>query len=294
MPYLNYHHLKYFRSIASLGGLNKAAEHLNVSPSSLSVQLKALEEQLGHPLFIREGRSLLLTEAGKIALSYAETVFKSGDDLLATMKGLSTNGQKILRIGALSNLSRNFQVSFLREFIHREDVEIIIHSGSLTEHLNKLHNLTLDLILSNQAVPIEINSELKNILIADQPVSLIGHKGALKKKNNETFPNILDGLSIILPGRGCALRSAIDRVVGDAGIKLRVLAEVDDMAMLRLLVRDSKAFAIVPPLVVIDELNSGELVEYAKLADIKENFFCIIKDQKFPNPMLKEILEKYA
>ena len=229
MPYLNYHHLKYFRSIARLGGLNKAAEHLNVSPSSLSVQLKALEEQLGHPLFIREGRSLLLTEAGKIALSYAETVFKSGDDLLATMKGLNTNGQKILRIGALSNLSRNFQVNFLREFIHREDVEIIIHSGSLAEHLNKLHSLSLDLILSNQAAPIEINSELKNILIADQPVSLIGHKGALKKKKNESFPQILDGLSLILPGRGCALRSAIDRIVGDAGIKLRILAEVDDM-----------------------------------------------------------------
>ena len=65
------------------------------------------------------------------------------------------------------------------------------------------------------------------------------------------------------------------------------------MAMLRLLVRDSKAFAIVPPLVVIDELNSGELVEYAKVSDITENFFCIIKEQKFPNPMVKEILQKY-
>lgn len=88
MPYLNYHHLKYFRAIARQGGLTKAAEHLNVSPSSLSVQLKALEEQLGHALFfLREGKSLLLTDAGKIALSYAESVFKSGDDLLATMRG---------------------------------------------------------------------------------------------------------------------------------------------------------------------------------------------------------------
>ena len=278
MPYLNYHHLKYFRAIARQGGLTKAAEHLNVSPSSLSVQLKALEEQLGHALFLREGKSLLLTDAGKIALSYAESVFKSGDDLLATMRGLSTDKRKILRIGAVANLSRNFQLSFLRNLIIQEDVEIIIHSGNFSELLNQLQSLSIDLLLSNQAAPVEINSEWKNKLISDQSVSLIGHKQGIKQKKKINFPADLEGLSLVLPGRGCAIRSAVDRIVGDAGVKIKILAEVDDMAMLRLIVRDSKAFTIVPPVVVIDELKTGELVEYAQIPEIKESFFCITKE----------------
>jgi LysR family transcriptional activator of nhaA len=259
----------------------------------LSVQLKALEEQLGHALFLREGKSLLLTDAGKIALSYAESVFKSGDDLLATMRGLSTDKRKILRIGAVANLSRNFQLSFLRNLIIQEDVEIIIHSGNFSELLNQLQSLSIDLLLSNQAAPVEINSEWKNKLISDQSVSLIGHKQGIKQKKKINFPADLEGLSLVLPGRGCAIRSAVDRIVGDAGVKIKILAEVDDMAMLRLIVRDSKAFTIVPPVVVIDELKTGELVEYAQIPEIKESFFCITKEQKFPNPVLKDLLSKY-
>ncbi len=293
MPYLNYHHLKYFRAIARQGGLTKAAEHLNVSPSSLSVQLKALEDQLGHALFLREGKSLILTDAGKIALSYAESVFKSGDDLLATMRGLGTDNRKILRVGAVSNLSRNFQLNFLSELIVREDVEIIIHSGTLSEMLSQLQNLSIDLVLSNQAAPVEIHSEWKNKLISDQTVSLIGHKQAIKSKKKFNFPQDLEGLSLVLPGRGCAIRSAVDRILGEVGIKIKILAEVDDMAMLRLIVRDSQAFTIVPPVVVIDELKTGELVEYAQIPDIKEVFYCITKEQKFPNPVLNELLAKY-
>lgn len=293
MPYLNYHHLKYFRAIARQGGLTKAAEHLNVSPSSLSVQLKALEDQLGHALFLREGKSLILTDAGKIALSYAESVFKSGDDLLATMRGLGTDNRKILRVGAVSNLSRNFQLNFLSELIVREDVEIIIHSGTLSEMLSQLQNLSIDLVLSNQAAPVEIHSEWKNKLISDQTVSLIGHKQAIKSKKKFNFPQDLEGLSLVLPGRGCAIRSAVDRILGELGIKIKILAEVDDMAMLRLIVRDSQAFTIVPPVVVIDELKTGELVDYAQIPDIKEVFYCITKEQKFPNPVLNELLAKY-
>ena len=293
MPYLNYHHLKYFRAIARQGGLTKAAEHLNVSPSSLSVQLKALEEQLGHPLFLREGKSLLLTDAGKIALSYAESVFKSGDDLLATMRGLSTDNKKILRVGAVANLSRNFQLSFLRDLIIQDDVEIIIHSGNFAELLNQLQSLSIDLLLSNQAAPVEINSEWINKLISDQSVSLIGHKQVSKYKKKISFPKDIEGLPLVLPGRGCAIRSAIDRIVGEAGVKIKVLAEVDDMAMLRLIVRDSQAFTIVPPVVVIDELKTGELVEITQIPEIKETFFCITKEQKFPNPVLVDLLAKY-
>jgi LysR family transcriptional regulator, transcriptional activator of nhaA len=87
MAFLNFHHLRYFRAIAHEGGLTRAARRLNVSQSALSTQLRQLEEQVGHALFVRAGKRLELTEAGRIALDYAETIFRAGDELLGTLQG---------------------------------------------------------------------------------------------------------------------------------------------------------------------------------------------------------------
>src|SRR5579871_2706989 len=111
MPHLNYHHLRYFWAIASEGSMSRAAERLNVSPSSLSVQLKAIESQLGQQLFDRQGKSLTLTEAGRIALRYANDIFRSGHELIEALSGLHPD-RKLLRIGAAATLSRNFQIGF--------------------------------------------------------------------------------------------------------------------------------------------------------------------------------------
>ena len=77
VPRLNFHHLHYFWAVAKEGNLTRAATHLHVSQSALSAQIKQLEEQLGQPLFARVGRSLQLTEAGQLALGYAESIFAS-------------------------------------------------------------------------------------------------------------------------------------------------------------------------------------------------------------------------
>ena len=118
MPHLNYHHLRYFWAIANEGSLTRAASRLNVSASSLSVQIKSLEDQLGHDLFKRHGRSMQLTEAGVIALDYANSVFKLGDEFISMMGGLDDASRQILRVGAVSTLSRNFQIEYLRPIIN--------------------------------------------------------------------------------------------------------------------------------------------------------------------------------
>ena len=113
MATLNYHHLRYFWAIAHEGSLTRAADRLNLSQSALSVQLGKLELQLGHPLFDRSGKRLILTEAGRIALDYADTVFQAGDELVSTMKGRPVDRRQAFRVGALTTLSRNFQLEFL-------------------------------------------------------------------------------------------------------------------------------------------------------------------------------------
>ena len=101
-----------FLGVAHEGSLTRAAERLNLSQSALSVQIQKLEHQMGHQLFDRVGKRLVLTEAGQISLDYADTVFQAGDELLSTLEGRSVASRQVLRVGALTTLSRNFQLEF--------------------------------------------------------------------------------------------------------------------------------------------------------------------------------------
>ncbi len=287
MPHLNYHHLRYFWVIATEGSMTRAAERLNVSPSSLSVQLKSLEEQLGQQLFERRGKSLALTEAGRIALDHANSVFRSGHAMIEALSGLRPDRQ-ILRVGSTATLSRNFQIAFLRPMTKRKDVELVIRSGVMADLLGQLDNHKLDLVLSNQPALSDTGSSFECALVSEQPVSLVGR--GPKPKGRFRFPEDLETNPIVLPGRGSAIRSAFDTLLGRAGIRPTVLAEVDDMAMLRLMARETDGLTLVPPVVVVDELKSRVLVERHRLGEIREQFYAITQYRRFPNPLIAELL----
>lgn len=99
---------------------------------------------------------------------------------------------------------------------------------------------------------------------------------------------------MLLPGRGSGIRAAFDRIVEDAGVRPVVVAEVDDMAMLRLLARESDALALVPPVVVRDELRAGTLVEHCRLRQIEESFYAIVPQRRFPHPLVRELLARFS
>lgn len=292
MSAINFNHLRYFWAVAHEGGLTRAAERLNVSQSALSVQLQKLERQLGNALFDRVGRRLVLTEAGRIALDYADTVFKAGDELLDTLAGRGSLERQVLRVGALTTLSRNFQLEFLTPLVGRPDVELIVRSGDMRGLLAQLDAHALDVVLANSAPPQDSRSELRSHLLARQPVSLVGRPRALGRAFR--FPDDLRTEPILLPSLDSEIRHAFDRIVDLAGIRPIVHAEVDDMAMLRLLARERDGVTLVPPIVVRDELSQGVLVEYARIEEVVETFYAITQRRRFPNPLLSDLLKPAA
>jgi LysR family transcriptional regulator, transcriptional activator of nhaA len=290
MPHLNYHHLRLFWAIANEGALNRAAERLHISQSAVSSQLKKLEDQLGHPLFERSGKRLIITEAGKIALDYANTIFRAGNDLLSTLEGKPKNNRQILRVGALTTLSRNFQIEFLRPVVDRSDVELIIRSGTMRELLTQLEGLRLDVVLANMEPHTDLRISTHSYLLKQQPISIVGRK----RRNGRRFkyPDHLAEQPIILPSSESDIRNSFDRAMAANGITPIVAAEVDDMAMLRVLARESSYLALVPPIVVRDELDSGILHEYCQIPEITENFYAILQQRRFPNALLKKLISK--
>lgn len=289
MAFLNYHHLRYFHAIAREGSLTRAAQRLNISQSALSVQLRRLEEDLGHPLFEREHKSLVLTEAGRIALDYAESIFRSGDELVSVLSHQSTAQRRLLRVGAVATMSRNFQLRCLQPFIGRDDVEMVLRSGSLRELLAQLKAHTLDVVLSNLPVKRDAETDWHSHLLEEQPVALVGQKPRGGKALR--FPEDLESTPLVLPSLDSALRVAFDLVMERHGIRPVIAAEVDDMAMLRLLARDGAGLALVPPVVVAGELERKQLVIRHRFTDIQENFYAITPSRRFPNPLVGELLK---
>lgn len=288
MSFLNYHHLRYFRAIANEGNLTRAAERLNLSQSALSTQLRSLEETLGQPLFHRQNKTLVLTEAGRIALDYAESIFRSGEELVGVLRNQSTGQRQILRVGAVATLSRNFQLSLVRPLLGRSDVELVIRSGNLRDLLAQLRAHTLDVVLSNLPVRRDAETNWHSHRLDEQPVSLVGLRTRSQKKFR--FPEDLLHTPLVLPSLDSNIRVAFDLLLEQQGIRPIIAAEVDDMAMLRLLAKEGAGLALVPPVVVRGELDNGSLVERHRVASIKESFYAITPSRRFPNPILRDLL----
>jgi LysR family transcriptional activator of nhaA len=300
MSRLNLHHLRLFQAVATDGTLTGAARRLNLSQSALSAQLKALEASLGHDLFERVGRGLVLTEAGRIALDHADTIFQTADELSATLAEAG-QARRALRVGALATLSRNFQMQFLRPLIGRPDVEVVLRSGSQEELLRGLEGLALDVVLTNLSPARDAASPWRVHRLDEQPVSLIGRSHRLGRQAAgrpagppKPLAELLSAHPLVLPAPGTALRVSFDALLDRLGCRPSIAAEVDDMAMLRLLAREDAGLAVIPRIVVQDELASGLLVEVARLPDIIEVFLAVTRPRRFPNPLLTTLLGRSA
>ncbi len=285
---LNYNHLRYFWAVAHNGNLTRTAEQLHVSQSALSLQIKKLEEQLGHALFDRRGKQLVLTEAGRVALDHADVIFASGSELLSTLSGESA-ASEVLRVGALATLSRNFQIEFLDPLVGRANTSVTVRSGNLADLLAQLEAHRLDVVLTNTSPTRDAATPWITRTIASQPVSLIGYPE--RRVEGRSMDDMLRQEPLVVPTLETAIRSAFDSYCDRHEIRPHLVAEVDDMALLRVLTRRNYGVAVTPAIVVRDELASGQLVELARFDELEEHFQAITLNRQFPNALLKTLFD---
>jgi LysR family transcriptional activator of nhaA len=290
MAKLNYHHLNYFWHVAKIGNLTKTAEMLHVSQSALSAQIKLLEDSLGNQLFTREKRKLILTDVGKVTFSYAESIFNLGTELEAMLtKGHQTEDQTI-RIGMLSTMSRNFVEAFVKPLMNNPKIKLMIFAKGQTNLLNDLSNYELDLILTNIEVRGTAKQSWQCQLLTKQPICVIGHPGLdLGKHFNEQYSKV----DWILPLSGSPIRAAFDGLCAQYQFQPNIFGEADDMAMMRLLTRDAKALAVMPSVVVKDEIASGNLTAYTTLPNIFENFYVVTVRKHQFNALVSQLISDF-
>lgn len=290
LEWLNYHHLRHFWVIARRRNMTRAAEALRVSQSTLSEQVRELEAWLGQPLFDRRGRELHLTEAGRIALEHAETIFATGRELLDQIRQAG-RAPKTLTLGAVGPLSKNLQFDFIEPLLRRGDTRVIVVAGALRDLVRQLHEHQLDLVLSN--VPLRADQEhaVHNHVLGHAPVFLAGQLPLAARCAR--FPHWLKGVPLLLPTRQSHVRADFDLLLAGANLKPDIRAEVDDMALLRLLALSGQGLALVSSIVVERELQSHQLQTLIRVPGLAEHFYAISLRRRFGNALIEQVVSEF-
>jgi len=160
----------------------------------------------------------------------------------------------------------------------------------LDELLSGLETYTLDVVLSNVVPLRDESTRWVAHAIDKQPVSLVGQ--SQPERSHLPLDVLLRDEPLVVPAPESSIRTGFDALVNRMGIQPQIVAEVDDMAMLRLVAREHTGLAVVPPIVVKDELDDGGLIEVAELPGLAETFFAITLTRRFPNPLLSLVLPR--
>ena len=284
MDWLNYHHLRYFWAVAREGNLRRAAEKLNVSPPSVSAQIRELEEALGEKLFRRSGRGNLLTDAGQVALRYADEIFSLGRELTNAVQQRPTARALRLHVGVADSFPKLVTQQILQPvFAMAQPVHVICREGKVEDLLAQLVAHRLDVVLADEPAPGTLKVRVFNHPLGESGVTICA--GArLAATLRRGFPKSLDGAPALLPAEGTGLRRSLDRWFQTLAIRPRIVAEFEDAALMKVMASDGRGFIPVPTLVTQEAVDRFSLRIVGATEKCREQFFAITAERRIQHP----------
>lgn len=291
MERLNYHHLFLFWIFTQEGTFTKTANRLSIAQSAVTAQIKNLEDLLGLALIDRKNRRKpILTEDGKSVLEFANSIFETGDELLKWAK-LGVQGKaQVLKIGALSGLSRNLQFEFLKPIIGLENIRIEVVTGDQDKLVRLLKEHHLEIILSSHNVPADGRITLHSNVLTSSPFLFVIAKG--QKIRGADLEGYLERKPLFLPSRNFEARPEIDAVLDRFKRSKAIRGEIDDIALLRILAIKSGALVVIPEMGIRSEIASGEVHVVAKPKGLEQKFYVISRQKRSRNPIAEMLIAK--
>jgi LysR family transcriptional regulator, transcriptional activator of nhaA len=292
MDWLNFHHVRYFFAVVTEGGLTGAGAKLHLTHSTLSAQLRSLEEFLGAPLFERRGRRLVLTPFGEMMAGYAAELERVGAEMLDVARGRATGALQVpFRVGLVDGLPRTTGFRLLEPALAADPRPLLqMRHGGLQRLLSELADNQLHLVLSDQPVPEGLGGGVHAHPLGRSEVLLYGVR-SLARQYRPGFPVSLAGAPMVMPATGTALRRALDGWLLDRALRTVVSAEAEDAAMLRVLgVRGLGLFPVRAALrAEVEDLAGVELV--GPLEGVHESYYAIASERRVKHGGVAAIIE---
>ena len=293
--WLNYQHLYYFWIVAREPSLTSAAQRLGLSPSTVSTQIKALEERVGLPLFERRGRGLTLTERGRVALAYADDIFSLGEELIESIQSKVGHPNHVyrFRVGVSHHLPKLIASHLIQSATTCEDfpVHLVCLQGDANELVADLAIHHFDLVLSDQPVSLSSEQPIESLLLGESTVSLMGTPD-LVKKYKKGFPKSIQSAPLLLPAQDSQMRKLLEDYFHENSIHPHVVAEFADSALLKSFGQVGAGLFPIPSAVVSTVSEQYQVEELARLDDVIERFYVAFTAGREKNPAVKAILDQ--
>jgi LysR family transcriptional activator of nhaA len=289
MEFLNYHHLRYFWTVAKEGGLTRAAAKLHVSQPTISAQISALEGVLGEKLLRRKGRNLALTEVGQQVLSYAEEIFSIGHELVNSVKQRPTSRPLRLNLGVADALPKLVTYQIIEPVFHLpQPVQISCWEAGVSDMLLELASYRLDLVLADEPASSGVTTNVFNHLIGESGVAFCATP-RLARKLQGRFPKSLNGAPALLPMANSGLRRSLEKWFHASGVRPRMVGEFYDPAFINVLALHDLGFMSVPTVVVREVVNRFGFRVIGQTDDCQQQFYAITPERRLTHPAVTAI-----
>lgn len=291
MRHLNYSHLQYFWCVAREGSVVKAAEALNLTPQTISGQLKLLEDSVGQPLFDRVGRRLVLSEMGHVVMEYADEIFSIGAELSQVVRGQKSASRSVLSVGTVSSMPKLIAERIIApSLLDDEPIRIRCHEASLEQLLAELAVHQLDIVLSDQPMPSGLSLRAFNHRLGESGLAFFSQR-RIARQYQGRFPQSLNQAPMLLPSQHSALRRRLDDWLDGHDIVPKIIGEFDDSALLKAFGEAGAGLFAAPSVIEKEICKMYGMSVIGRTDSVTEQFYAISPERRIKHPSVVRITE---
>lgn len=288
---LNYRHLHYFWVVAKEGSLTRAAERLGVTVQTISGQLSQLERDLGKALLAPLGRGLTLTDAGRLALVYADQIFQLGEQMQDSLQAHGEDTTLRLTVGIVDALPKMVASRLLQGVLALpQTVRLVCYEGSFDELMADLALHKLDVVLTDRPLGATPNLRVFSHPLGEYEMSLFGAP-QLAARYRDDFPASLNGAPLLLPTRNNALRLRLEQWLEARNLRPKVVGEFEDNALLNTFGRSGLGLFPAASALAAEVASQLQAERVGELAGVRDQFYAISNERRIRHPGVEAILQ---
>jgi LysR family transcriptional activator of nhaA len=285
----NFRHLYYFWVVAKEGSITRAAERLGLAVQTVSTQLTLLEQSVGKSLFSQQGRRLVLTEPGRLALNYADQIFLLGEQMQEALDEADTARTR-LTVGISDSLPKLTAYRLLEAATQLpKKVRLVCFEDQFEALLGDLALHKLDVVLTDREMRSGTTLRVFSHLLFESDTMVVGAP-ELAARYAEDFPANLNGAPFLLPTRNNALRGRIDEWFELHNVRPDVVGEFEDNALLNTFGRRGLGLFFAPAALAQDMAEQFGAVLVGLVPQVREQFYAISNERKIKHPAVEAIL----